>query len=79
MRVFVTGDRRRLGVPVAPVAPEDAEQHFGHLSIFVGLDNPTSSQITPDTLGWTPTRSGLMSDLDEEHNLEVEINTTSAG
>ncbi len=70
---------RRLGVPIAPVGAEDAERHFGHLSIFVGLDNPTSSQITRDTLGWTPTRPGLISDLDEEHNFAAEANTTSAG
>lgn len=70
---------RRLGVPVAPVAAEDAERHFGPLSIFVGLDNPTSSRITRDTLGWTPTRPGLISDLDEEHNFAAEVNTTSAG
>ncbi len=54
-----------LGVPVATVAVEDAEQHFGHLSMFVGLDNPTSSQITRDALGWTPTQPGLLSDLGE--------------
>ena len=57
---------RRLGLPVASVPAEDAERHFGHLSIFVGLDNPTSSQITRDTLGWTPARPGLIPDLDEE-------------
>ena len=60
---------RRLGVPVAAIAAEDAERHFGFLSGFVGLDNPTSSQITRDTLGWTPTRPGLILDLDEEHDI----------
>jgi nucleoside-diphosphate-sugar epimerase len=70
---------RRLGVPVAPIAAENAEQHFGHLSGFVGLDNPTSSQVTRDTLGWTPTRPGLISDLDDEDNFAVEVNTASAG
>ncbi len=60
---------RRLGVPVATIAAEDAERHFGFLSGFVGLDNPTSSQITHDTLGWTPTRPGLISDLDEAHDV----------
>jgi hypothetical protein len=38
---------------------------------FVGLDNPTSSQITRDLLGWTPTRSGLISDLNEDRNFEA--------
>ena len=59
---------RRVGVPVEAVAAESAEQHFGYLSAFVGLDNPTSSQITRDTLGWTPTRPGLIADLDEQRH-----------
>jgi nucleoside-diphosphate-sugar epimerase len=54
---------RRLGVPAAPVAAEDAERHFGYLSGFIGLDNPTSSKITRDLLGWTPTHPGLLGDL----------------
>ncbi len=69
---------RRLGVPVAAIAAEDAERHFGFLSGFVGLDNPTSSQITRDTLGWTPTRPGLISDLDEEHDVAPASAKTSA-
>lgn len=78
LRDIATVISRRLGVPIAPVAAENTEQHFGYLSDFVGLDNPTSSQITRDTLGWTPTQPGLISDLDE-HNFAVEVNTTSAG
>ncbi|MDT0263145.1 3-beta hydroxysteroid dehydrogenase [Jatrophihabitans sp. DSM 44399] len=79
LRDIATVIGRRLGVPIAPVADEDAEQHFGHLSIFINLDNPTSSQITRDTLGWMPTRPGLLADLDDEHDLAVEADATSAG
>ncbi|HEY1734929.1 MAG TPA: SDR family oxidoreductase [Acidimicrobiales bacterium] len=61
---------RRLGIPVASVPAEDAGRHFTYLSGFVGLDNPTSSRITRDLLGWTPTRPGLIADLlDEERPL----------
>jgi nucleoside-diphosphate-sugar epimerase len=63
---------RRLGVPVAPVAAENAGQHFGYLSGFVGLDNPTSSQITRDLLGWAPARPGLIAGLHEDHRLAPE-------
>jgi nucleoside-diphosphate-sugar epimerase len=56
---------RRLGVPAAPVAAADAGRHFSFLSGFIGLDNPTSSKITRDLLGWTPTRPGLLADLAE--------------
>jgi nucleoside-diphosphate-sugar epimerase len=56
---------RRLGVPVASIPSEQVESHFGYLSGFIGLDNPTSSRFTRDRLGWTPTRPGLLADLDE--------------
>ena len=79
LREIAAAIGRRLGVPAAPVAAEHAEKHFGHLSMFVGLDNPTSSRITRDTLGWTPVRPGLISDLDEERNFAAEAHTTSAG
>lgn len=54
---------RYLNVPVVAVAPENAEEYFGPLIAFIGLDNPTSSKITRDTLAWTPTRPGLIADL----------------
>ena len=68
LRDVATVIGRRLGVPVRPVAAEEAERHFGHLSMFVAVDNPTSSQITRDSLGWTPTGPGLLADLDREQN-----------
>jgi nucleoside-diphosphate-sugar epimerase len=68
---------RRLDVPVAPVATEDAERHFSYLSAIAGLDNPASSQITRDTLGWTPTRPGLISDLEQDRNLAAKDGKTS--
>ena len=68
---------RRLGVPVAPVADEDAVRHFGPLSMFVALDNPTSSQITRDALDWSPTLPGLLADLDQEHHFAAQVGTTA--
>jgi len=79
LRHIATVIGRRLSIPAESIAAADADRHFGVLSGFVALDNPTSSQITRDILGWTPTRPGLISDLDEDHNPAVEINETSAG
>ena len=78
LRDIATVIGRRLGVPVAPVAAEEAERHFGFLSMFIGLDSPTASQITRDTLGWTPARPGLIPDLDDEHTFAVAVDMTTA-
>lgn len=52
-----------LGVPVTPVAPEQAGEHFGWLAMFVGMDMPASSAWTRQRLGWTPSGPGLVADL----------------
>ncbi|TQM43857.1 NAD-dependent epimerase/dehydratase family protein [Pseudonocardia cypriaca] len=62
---------RRLGVPVARVAADAARQHFGHLAMFVGADNPTSSRFTQATLGWAPAGPGLLDDLDDAAHFAV--------
>ena len=66
LRSIATVIGRRLDVPTGPIEAEDAEQHFGYLAGFIGLDNPTASGITRDRLGWTPARPGLIADLTAE-------------
>ena len=58
---------RNLGVPAASVAPEDAAAHFGFLGAFAAADNPASSALTRQRLGWEPVYPGLIADLDEGH------------
>lgn len=58
---------RNLGVPTASVPPEDANDHFGFLGPLVQLDNPTSSTLTQELVGWKPEHPGLIADLDEGH------------
>ncbi len=58
---------RHLGVPVEPIAADDVSAHFGYLAPLVGLDNPVTSELTTELLGWVPTRPGLIADLDEGH------------
>jgi nucleoside-diphosphate-sugar epimerase len=53
----------RLGLPVVPKSPDEAAKHFGWLATFVSADNPTSSQLTQERLGWSPTQSALFPDL----------------
>ncbi len=55
---------RDLDLPTVSVAPDDAEQHFGWIGAFFGMDAPASSAITREVLGWTPTHPTLLEDLD---------------
>jgi nucleoside-diphosphate-sugar epimerase len=56
---------RHLEVPVVSVPADEASEHFGSLSGFLAADNPTSSALTRELLGWQPTHPGLIDDLDK--------------
>lgn len=58
---------RHLGVPVVSKNPDEAAAHFGWLARFVGIDCPASSAQTQQRLGWHPTHTSLLADLDEGH------------
>ena len=58
---------RHLGVPVAAIAPGDADGHFGWLAELVAADIPASSALTRELLGWQPVQPGLIDDLDKGH------------
>lgn len=52
-----------LKVPVVSKTPAEAAKHFSFLGTFVPVDNPVSSQLTQERLGWRPTHPGLLQDL----------------
>jgi nucleoside-diphosphate-sugar epimerase len=54
---------RGLGVPAVSVAGADAVAHFGWIGGFFSLDILTSSTLTQELLGWTPTGPTLLEDL----------------
>jgi nucleoside-diphosphate-sugar epimerase len=56
---------KRVSVPVVSKSPEEAARQFGFLAPFVSVDNPTSSKLTQERLGWHPSQSKLISDLDQ--------------
>ena len=56
---------RRLDIPVASIAPEDAARHFGWLGGMISMDSPASSALTRELLGWQPTHPGLIDDLEK--------------
>jgi nucleoside-diphosphate-sugar epimerase len=58
---------RKLGLPVASISPEDAGAHFGWLGRFFAMDQPASSALTRERMGWNPTHPGLVADLEAGH------------
>ncbi|MFG2477593.1 SDR family oxidoreductase [Streptomyces fagopyri] len=69
---------RHLDVPVTAVAPEDAAGHFAWLGAFLGLDSPASNTLTRESVGWEPTRPGLLEDLDKGHYFATPAGPTPA-
>jgi len=55
---------RKLGLPVAAIAPESAGAHFGWLSRFFAMDQPASSALTRERMSWNPTHPSLVEDLE---------------
>ena len=55
---------RGLDLPTDSIAPEDAQEHFGFIGTFFAMDLASSSTITQELLGWTPTGPTLLEDLD---------------
>jgi nucleoside-diphosphate-sugar epimerase len=55
---------RRLNVPVVSKSPAEAARQFSFLASFIPMDNPTSSRLTQERLGWKLTLPGLLADLD---------------
>jgi nucleoside-diphosphate-sugar epimerase len=55
---------RGLKIPVVSLSQEESFAHFGFFAMFAGLDNPASSALTQERLGWRPTGPGLIADID---------------
>ncbi|MEV8098672.1 SDR family oxidoreductase [Kitasatospora sp. NPDC085879] len=54
---------RHLGLPTASVPAED----FGFLGRILAVDQPASSVLTRELLGWRPSEPGLIEDLGKGH------------
>jgi nucleoside-diphosphate-sugar epimerase len=54
---------RHLSLPTASVPAED----FGWLGQILAVDQPASSALTRELLGWRPVQPGLIEDLDKGH------------
>jgi nucleoside-diphosphate-sugar epimerase len=52
-----------LGLPVQSLTLEEAGARFGFSTFAMTIDNPASSQISQETLGWAPTGPTLLEGL----------------
>ena len=50
-------------LPVASIAPDDVQEHFGWIGNFFGMNLMATSTLTRELLGWTPTGPTLAEDL----------------
>jgi nucleoside-diphosphate-sugar epimerase len=55
---------RRLALPVEAATPKQVRTRFSFLAAFLGTDNPTSSVLTTERLGWTPSEISLLEDIE---------------
>ena len=57
---------RQLDVPAVSKTSGEAAGHFGWFAHFAAMDIPASSGRTRELLGWQPSQSGLIADLNSE-------------
>jgi nucleoside-diphosphate-sugar epimerase len=55
---------KQLNLPIKSIAPEAAAEHFGWFGHMAAIDCPSSSAWTQETLNWKPTRSTLLTDIE---------------
>jgi nucleoside-diphosphate-sugar epimerase len=55
---------RGLNLPVQSIAPDDIQTHFGWIGMLFSWDIPTSSALTRERYGWTPSGPTLVEDID---------------
>jgi nucleoside-diphosphate-sugar epimerase len=55
----------KLRITTSSCSTPKSAKHLGFLSSFVGLDSPSSSEWTQQTLSWKPSGPGLLTDIDQ--------------
>ena len=63
-RVIAAAIGRAFGLPVAPIAPEDVQGHFGWIGTFFSMDLAATSTKTRELVGWEPAGPTLIDDID---------------
>lgn len=69
MRSIAEAIGQGLGVPVRSMSLEEATAVLGPFAFFSTIDNPTSSAITRNAMGWEPREVGLLADMRQSEYL----------
>lgn len=56
-----------LELPIVSITKDEAEAHFGWLAHFASFHCPASSQKTREVLGWMPTHTDLLKDIEAHY------------
>ncbi|HUO21386.1 MAG TPA: SDR family oxidoreductase [Caulobacteraceae bacterium] len=64
MRAIAQTIGRRLQIPAGPATLKQVRQQMSFFAPFVATDNPATSLLTQQELGWRPTGPSLSDDLD---------------
>jgi nucleoside-diphosphate-sugar epimerase len=65
MRLIAGAISHSLAVPMKSLTAEEARDHFGPLSMFIGEDMPASSRATREKMRWHPAGPTLIADLEK--------------
>lgn len=63
-RVIAETIGRHLDLPVISIPREEAAAHFGWMAIVFAHNRPASGSYTNELLGWRPSHSGLVEDME---------------
>ncbi len=60
----------KLGIEAKSITAEEAPKYLDFLAGFAGLDNPVSNAKTREVLGWEPTHTGWVQDVQSGHYID---------
>ena len=63
MRAIACAIGRALGIPTRSLSTDEAQRHFGTMSMFAAIDMQASAEITKRNLDWQPAGPTLIDDL----------------
>ena len=63
-RLIAEAIGRQLGLSSRPIAPDEAEAHFGGIAMFASGNGPASSERTRRTLSWEPREADIVADIE---------------